>query len=74
LNGEKREISIQTKVNAPIERVWSAWISPEEIKDWNFAPDVGPAQMHKTILLWARGSIIEWKLKMGRAGGSPISP
>jgi uncharacterized protein YndB with AHSA1/START domain len=31
------EILIQTRVNAPIEKVWSAWISPEDIRNWNFA-------------------------------------
>jgi uncharacterized protein YndB with AHSA1/START domain len=33
------EISIETTVNAPIEQVWSAWITPDEIKKWNFASD-----------------------------------
>ncbi|MCP1727572.1 uncharacterized protein YndB with AHSA1/START domain [Natronospira proteinivora] len=33
------EISIETTVNAPIERVWQAWTTPEEIKCWNFASD-----------------------------------
>ncbi len=33
------EISIQTKVNAPIETVWSAWITPEDVQNWNFASD-----------------------------------
>ena len=33
------EISIETTVNAPIERVWSAWITPDDIKNWNFASD-----------------------------------
>ena len=33
------EISIQTKVNAPIEKVWSAWINPNDIQSWNFASD-----------------------------------
>ncbi len=33
------EISIQTKVNAPIEKVWSAWITPEDVQNWNFASD-----------------------------------
>ena len=33
------EISIETTVNAPIEQVWSAWVTPENIKQWNFASD-----------------------------------
>lgn len=33
------EISIETTVNAPIQRVWSAWVTPEDIVNWNFALD-----------------------------------
>lgn len=33
------KISIQTKVNAPIEKVWSAWINPSDIQNWNFASE-----------------------------------
>jgi uncharacterized protein YndB with AHSA1/START domain len=33
------EISIETTVNAPIEQVWSAWITPDNIKKWNFASE-----------------------------------
>ena len=33
------DISIETTVNAPIGRVWSAWITPEDIKNWNYASD-----------------------------------
>ncbi len=33
------KISIETTVNAPIEHVWSAWVTPENIKHWNFASD-----------------------------------
>jgi uncharacterized protein YndB with AHSA1/START domain len=33
------KISIETTVNAPIAQVWSAWITPEAIKKWNFASD-----------------------------------
>lgn len=33
------EIAIETTVNAPIEPVWLAWITPEDIKQWNFASE-----------------------------------
>ena len=33
------EISIETTVNAPIEQVWSAWITPDDIRNWNFASE-----------------------------------
>ena len=37
--GTSMEISIETTVNAPIEQVWSAWITPGDIKKWNFASE-----------------------------------
>ena len=33
-------ITVQTTVNAPIERVWDFWVSPGRIQEWNHAsPD-----------------------------------
>lgn len=31
------EIAIETIVDAPIERVWEAWVTPADITQWNFA-------------------------------------
>lgn len=34
------KITIETAVKAPLQRVWQAWNSPEEIRQWNAAsPD-----------------------------------
>ncbi|OYP30409.1 SRPBCC family protein [Rhodopirellula sp. MGV] len=33
------EIAIETTVDAPMEEVWAAWVTPEEITQWNFASD-----------------------------------
>ncbi|MDF1780170.1 MAG: SRPBCC family protein [Alcanivoracaceae bacterium] len=33
------KISVETLVNAPIEKVWSAYTTPEDIKQWNAASD-----------------------------------
>jgi uncharacterized protein YndB with AHSA1/START domain len=33
------KITIQTTVKANIEKVWSAWTSPEDINQWNAASD-----------------------------------
>lgn len=33
------KISIQATVNSSLEKVWSAWISPEDINQWNAASD-----------------------------------
>lgn len=32
-------ITIETVVNAPIEKVWEAWTNPEHITQWSFASD-----------------------------------
>ncbi len=36
---EKVQITVETTVNSPIEKVWQAWTNPEDIMRWNFASD-----------------------------------
>lgn len=33
------QISIETTIKAPVEKVWKLWTSPEHIKKWNSASD-----------------------------------
>lgn len=33
------QITIDTTVKAPIDKVWTAWTSPEAIQKWNYAVD-----------------------------------
>lgn len=33
------KITVETSVGAPIEEVWRAWITPDDIKQWNAASD-----------------------------------
>ena len=33
------KITVETNVNAPIDRVWSAYTTPDDIKKWNAASD-----------------------------------
>ena len=33
------KISIETTINEPLETVWTAWTTPEDITQWNFASD-----------------------------------
>jgi uncharacterized protein YndB with AHSA1/START domain len=37
--GGAQKITVETAVKAPIEKVWSAYTSPEDIKKWNAASD-----------------------------------
>jgi len=32
-------ITIETLIDAPLERVWAMWTEPEHIEKWNFAGD-----------------------------------
>lgn len=33
------KITIETTIETPVDRVWSAWTTPESITQWNFASD-----------------------------------
>ncbi|MBE7467203.1 MAG: SRPBCC domain-containing protein [Planctomycetes bacterium] len=33
------KITVETTVHAPIEEVWRAWTTPDDIKQWNAASD-----------------------------------
>src|SRR6266513_4573195 len=33
------KITIETTVNAPVEDVWRAWTTPDDIKQWNTASE-----------------------------------
>lgn len=33
------KISIETEINAQLETVWDAWVTPDDITHWNFAID-----------------------------------
>jgi uncharacterized protein YndB with AHSA1/START domain len=33
------KIIVETTIDAPIEKVWRAWTTPEDIKQWNAASD-----------------------------------
>lgn len=33
----EQKIQVQAEVNAPVEKVWKMWNSPEDIMNWNSA-------------------------------------
>jgi uncharacterized protein YndB with AHSA1/START domain len=39
LTSDKTKITVETTVNAPIEKVWEYWNGPEHITQWSFASD-----------------------------------
>lgn len=36
---KRKNVTVQTIVNAPIEQVWNAWLEPKHIEQWNAATD-----------------------------------
>lgn len=38
-NSNKQTITIESTVNAPVEKVWEYWTSPDRITKWNYASD-----------------------------------
>ena len=36
---EKKVITVETTVNAPVAKVWDAWTNPDHIVKWNHASD-----------------------------------
>lgn len=38
-SASKTEITVESLVKAPIEKVWQCWTKPEHITKWNFASD-----------------------------------
>lgn len=36
---EPQKITVETKIKAPIQKVWDYWTKPEHIKNWCFASD-----------------------------------
>jgi uncharacterized protein YndB with AHSA1/START domain len=39
MTSKKTELTVSATINAPVEKVWNAWTSPEHIMNWNFATD-----------------------------------
>lgn len=35
----KESITVTTRVKAPVDKVWKAWTSPEDITKWNYASE-----------------------------------
>jgi uncharacterized protein YndB with AHSA1/START domain len=35
----KTSVTVQALVNAPVEKVWKLWSTPEDITKWNYASD-----------------------------------
>jgi uncharacterized protein YndB with AHSA1/START domain len=36
---DNQQITVETLINAPIEKIWEYWNDPEHIKHWAFASD-----------------------------------
>ena len=39
MESPKKSITIRTTINAPVDKVWKAWTTPDDIIKWNSASD-----------------------------------
>lgn len=39
MTDEKKNSSVETTIDAPVDKVWKCWITPEDIVQWNNASD-----------------------------------
>lgn len=65
---EKQVITIETNVNAPIEKVWELWNGPEHIVKWNNASDEWHTPSAKNDLRKGGKLISRMEAKDGSAG------
>jgi uncharacterized protein YndB with AHSA1/START domain len=65
---EKTRITVQTKINAPIERVWKLWNTPDDIIKWNHASDDWQSPRAKNDLRKGGKFNIRMEAKDGSSG------
>jgi uncharacterized protein YndB with AHSA1/START domain len=67
-NEATMKITIETQVNAPVQKVWDAWNNPADIKQWNAASDDWHTT-HSTVDLREGGKFLSrMEAKDGSAG------
>ena len=57
----KTTITVETTVNAPVEKVWQSWTRPEHIMQWNNASDDWHTPRAENDLRVGGSSLHEWK-------------
>ncbi len=62
------KITVETKINAPIDRVWDAWSNPTDIRQWN-TPSADWHTTRATVDLRVGGAFLSrMEAKDGSAG------
>lgn len=62
------DITINTTIDAPIEKVWEAWIKPEHIVKWNFASEDWHCPTAEIYLSVGKGFKYRMEAKDGSIG------
>ena len=39
MNEERKVITVEVIIDAPVEKVWETWVNPEDVINWNAASD-----------------------------------
>jgi uncharacterized protein YndB with AHSA1/START domain len=56
-SSEKTKITVQATINAPVEKAWKFWTTPEDITKWNNAsPDWHTTQAVNDLRTWGKFS------------------
>ncbi len=58
------KITVEAKIHPPIDRVWRAWNTPNDIKQWSATSPDGHATAARSICAWAAAFRRGWRPKM----------
>lgn len=61
-------ITVETEIEAPIEKVWECWTNPKHITNWNFANDEWCCPSAKNDLKPGGGFLWRMEAKDGSMG------
>lgn len=64
----KTTIKVQAKINAPVDKVWKLWTTPEDIVKWNHASDDWQSPRAKNDLREGGNFNIRMEAKDGSSG------
>ena len=65
---DKKTITVETTVNAPVEKVWTLWTVPEHITQWNNASDEWHTPAAKNDLRTGGQFVFRMEAKNGSFG------
>lgn len=65
---ERKQVTVEATVKAPIEKVWDAWTRPEQVIRWNNASDDWHTPRAESDLRPGGGFVYRMEAKDGSVG------